>query len=150
MKFIPVALILVLLTSCTAVMNDDSEPESADTIETTVPVDDEFFDDFDDEMNWMNGWDDMNMNWEMGFQNEIIEVDSWYNHPGWRTDMVVTMEVNDGVITAIEASAPANLRRWFNDSLQQLVWGSLEDAENFYAAWSTLASDAFNNAVRSL
>ena len=146
MKFLPVALVLLLLASCTGWVEEDTQTETTDTTEVTIPAEDEFMEDMEDEINDMDDMGDTSMN----FENEVVEVDAGYNHPGGRTNMTVTMEINDWIIQSIEASAPENLRRSFNDALQELVGSPVSDAENFYAAWSSIASEAFNEAVKSI
>jgi len=149
MKFIPIALLLILLASCTH-NHDHDHNERSSEIETegfiTLP-DDEFLDEISDEVENMDQSIDDD---QTAMNNEVIEVDAAYRNPAGAVDMVVAMEVQDGVIQSITASATTYDVSGFSDKLQTLVGSTVDQAESFYAAGSSLASEAFNNAVKSL
>ena len=150
MKFIPIAVLLLILASCNHNHDhsEDSQVENQETINTSATSDDDFLDELDQEMDnlWDTNWDEASMSgW-----NEVLSLNVTYNSPGGNHSMTVALKLEDWVIQSIEATSSEWVRTGFNESLQTLVWGTIEDAENFYAAGSSLASDAFTDAVKSL
>lgn len=149
MKFLPIVLVLMILASCTTGLDNDTENNDIDNnIDTPLPSEDDFFDDMDDEIDWM--WDTDSDDTSMNFENEVVEFDSAYRNPAGPVDMVVSLQLNGDQIESISANATTWDVSWFDSALQSLVGGNLQDAETFYAAWSSIASEAFNEAVKSL
>lgn len=149
MKLLPIIALLAVLASCGA-QTPETDVVAEPMDEITVPVDDELLDDMSNDMDEMEVDTDMESSDQTSMNNEVIEIDSAYRNPAWPVDMVVAMEVRDGIIQTIEANATTYDVSGFNDQLQTLVGSTVVEAESFYAAGSSLASEAFNNAVKAL
>ncbi|MCH8518822.1 hypothetical protein LAT59_03625 [Candidatus Gracilibacteria bacterium] len=144
MKLLPLLLLLAVLASCGTQTPAENIEENETNEEITVPVDDEeYLDSISDELDGMD-------NNETSMNNEVIEFDSAYRNPAGDVDMIVKMEVNNGVIEAIEANATTWDVSDFSTALQSLIGSPVEEGETFYAAGSSIASEAFNNAIKAL
>lgn len=149
MKLLPLLLLLAVLASCGA-QTPDTETTQDPINEITVPADDELLDDMLNDMDEMDDMDTEMNNDQTSMNNEAIEVDSSYRNPAGAVDMVVAMEVRNGIIQTIEASATTWDVSGFSSALQSLVGSPVEEGETFYAAGSSIASEAFNNAVKAI
>ena len=147
MKLLPIIILLAVLASCGA-QTPETDVAQEPMDEITIPTDDELLDDMSSDLNEMEtGETESDMT---SFENEVLEFDAAYRNPAGPVDMIVAMQVQDGVIQSISASATSYDVSWFSDKLQTLVGSTVAEAESFYAAGSSLASEAFNNAVKAL
>jgi len=149
MKLLPIIVLLAVLASCGA-QTPETETTQDPINEITIPVDDELPDDMSNDMDEMEIDTDTESGDQTSMNNEVIQIDSAYRNPAGPVDMVVAMEVRDGIIQTIEANATTYDVSGFSEKLQTLVGSTVAEAESFYAAGSSLASEAFNNAVKAL
>ena len=141
MKFFSFVVLLVLLASCGTRQNHNEADIIGPNDDIIIPADDEFLDDMMDEIDKID---------ETWFENEILEIDAAYRNPGWSVDMVLTIGLNNGIIQSINATATTYDISDFNEAAQALIGKAIEEGEDFYVAGSSLTSEAFNNAIKSL
>ncbi len=81
---------------------------------------------------------------------EMIEISTTYTNPAMEAIMNIAIEVNDeNIIESIAITSPNY--KWmpqFNTWVQGLVGKSLEEASEFYVSGSSLASPAFQAAIK--
>ncbi len=81
---------------------------------------------------------------------EMIELSTTYTNPAMEAVMNIALEVNDdNIIQSIEVTSP-NYQGMvsFNWAVQDVVGKSLEEASEFYVSGSSLASPAFQKALK--
>lgn len=82
---------------------------------------------------------------------DLIEISTTYTNPATEAIMNIALEVDDNnTITSIEVTSP-NYKgmRQFNSAAQAVVGKSLQEASEFYVSGSSLASPAFQKAIKS-
>ena len=82
---------------------------------------------------------------------QMIELSTTYTNPAMEAVMNITLEVDDNnAITSVEVTSP-NYQGMpqFNAGVQWVIGLSLEEASEFYVSGSSLASPAFQKALKS-
>jgi len=83
-------------------------------------------------------------------ETSLIELSTSYTNPAMEAVMNIAIEVDsDNIIESISITSPNY--KWmpkFNDGVQGLVGKSLEEASEFYVSGSSLASPAFQKALK--
>lgn len=150
MKLFPFLILLTVLASCGAEAPVENNTEVNTSEEVTVPADEVLLDEVTDDLETMEV-SPSEYDTAVTTSNQVVVVDAPYTNPAGPVDLKVQIELDaDGIIQSIEASATTYTVEKFNDAAQELIWKTLQDAETFYAAGSSLTTEAFNNAVKAL
>lgn len=82
--------------------------------------------------------------------NEVMTLDASYKNPKVEVDMMINYSLaSDNTIESIEVTATTYDITEFNSAVQELVGQDISQAEDFYAAGSSLTSDAFTSAIKA-
>lgn len=134
--------LLILLTSCTTTTENNVTPNETNLPETVIE------DTTTDEvLNDMSGaTDELNETVE----NEVISLEAPYKNPQADVDMVVSYSLDaEGNIETMHLSATTWDISKYDESVQALVWQPIDAAESFYISGASLATDAFNAAIKN-
>jgi len=81
---------------------------------------------------------------------EMLELSTTYTNPAMEAIMNISLEVNDdNIIQSIEVTSP-NYQGMvsFNSAVQEVIGKSVSEASEFYVSGSSLASPAFQKALK--
>lgn len=138
MKYIYTIVLTIFLASCTTSNVENNTNEDSPIVEITN-------NDIESELENLLYNEDSEIT-----KSEVIKLNSAYRNPAWKVDMVVSYSVDEnGFITTISADATKYNVSSFNEWLQSLVGKTLEDAESFQLAGSSIASEAFTFALKN-
>lgn len=176
MKFLPFALLLVLLASCGA---DKTEENVTENSGTQQAITEEVWTEIDESLDEMN-MDETSMTDEttpmeeevladetlgeteevmiiqesesevQTVANEVVELTTSYRNPKGNVDMNISYSVDENdIITAISVQSDDYDLSDMNQSLQNDYLGlHISTAADYYKAGSSLSSEAFRDAVR--
>lgn len=136
MKYIYTIVLAIFLASCTSSNLEEVQNQDSPIVEVTNQ-------DIENELENLLDEEETN-------ESQVVKLNSAYKNPAWEVDMVVSYSTDEKwIITYISAEATTFNVSSFNEWIQSLVGKTLEDAEDFYLAGSSIASEAFTFALKN-
>ena len=141
MKYLYTILAVLILSSCWT-QNDTDITITKDNVSTEKTNNDIENEISNIDLNSVEQADDK-------MDNKVTKLDATYTNPQTTVDMVLDYSLDDeNKIETINVSATTYDVSEFNTKLQSVVWKTLEEASEVYISGSSLATEAFHNAIK--
>jgi hypothetical protein len=146
MKAFYIVLLLVFITSCGSNAIIEDVPEEV-TIKTTQELD-EAIQELPEEI--IEEWNRWNQDTKIASESKVVELSTKYVNPAWEVDVNIEYKLAaDYTIASISVTSPnyAGMNR-YNNTLQDVIWMSIQEASEYYISGSSLFTPVFQKAMK--